>query len=214
MTTMSRSEVEAVIVAAREQGERPNLEGANLTSVNLARANLKYVNLRGANLTRANLTGADLISAKLGGADLTRANLRGANLRGANLGYTRLCEANLTNAKLKGADLTGAYLGREHLDNPNITDQQWHGTKIGSMNITPERLVAMRTAMTGTALADLDALADHRLATIRALVARNPACNERLLMQLVTDRSSPVRNAALRHPNCTDAVRVMAALQS
>ena len=154
---------------------------------------------------------AIIAAARAEGAD---ADLENRNLSGLNLSGVDLSRAKLKNADLKGANLTGAYLGREHLDNPNITDQQWHGTKIGSMNITPERLVAVRAALTATDPADLDALADHRLATIRALVARNPACNERLLMQLVTDNSSPVRNAALRHPNCTEAVRVMVALQS
>ena len=57
------------------QGERANLEGANLIRANLY----------GANLERANLYEANLKCANLKEANLKWANLKGANLRGAIL---------------------------------------------------------------------------------------------------------------------------------
>ena len=62
------------------QGERANLEGADLMGADLGGANLMNANLIGANLNRAYLTGANLLY-----ADLTDADLRGAILRDADL---------------------------------------------------------------------------------------------------------------------------------
>ena len=188
MTTMSRSEVEAVIVAAREQGERPNLEGANLTSVNLARANLKYVNLRGANLTRANLTGANL----------TRANLTGVNLKGVD--FTR-------------AILEGATLSPSALMCSAITDMQWEGLHIGPTKVTDKRLAELRNAATTTNAAELNKYARAGAIGVRMAAASNEACPEELLMKLISDKREEVQQAALANPNCTNEVRVVAALQ-
>ena len=54
---------------------------------------------------RANLQNADLRGANLRGADLRRANLRGADLRRANLRFANLQNANLRFANLRGANL-------------------------------------------------------------------------------------------------------------
>ena len=81
-------------------GERANLEEANLVGANLEEANLKEANLVGANLKEANLVGANLV-----GANLEEANLVGANLEEANLVGANLKEANLVGANLVGANL-------------------------------------------------------------------------------------------------------------
>ncbi|WP_299406552.1 pentapeptide repeat-containing protein [Acaryochloris sp. IP29b_bin.148] len=73
-----------------------DLQGADLSAVNLRKANLK-----GANLSQANLNLADL----------TAANLSNAVLTGASLAWT-----NFTNATLEGADLSQAkFEGGERL---------------------------------------------------------------------------------------------------
>ena len=122
--------LQAILTAHRawrfgKDGERANLEYANLRDANLAGANLRdanlaganlrdanleYANLRDANLRDANLAGANLEYANLAGANLAGANLAGANLRGANLRDANLAGANLEYANLRDANLAGANL--------------------------------------------------------------------------------------------------------
>jgi hypothetical protein len=66
-------------------GQRADLQGANLR-----RADLQGANLRRADLRRADLQGAELQGADLQGANLRRANLQGADLQGANLDFSAL----------------------------------------------------------------------------------------------------------------------------
>jgi len=83
---------------------RANLNGEDLSGLNLENAALVGASLRKSNLTLSNLEHAWLL-----GADLTGANLCGANLRHATLE-----QCILTDACLEGADLTGA----ERLEDP------------------------------------------------------------------------------------------------
>lgn len=83
-------------------GERANLDSANLRYANLCGANLKGANLRCANLKSADLMGADLRHVNLRGADLSYAELEGANLR-----YADIRGANFYRARLSGASLDG-----------------------------------------------------------------------------------------------------------
>ncbi len=94
----------------RGEGERANLEGADLRGANLEGADLEGANLLGANLWGANLLGANLWGANLRGANLEGADLRGANLWGANLWGANLLGANLEEANLLGANLEEANL--------------------------------------------------------------------------------------------------------
>ncbi|CAC9625177.1 Putative lumenal protein, contains 8 pentapeptide repeats, sll0577 homolog [uncultured Gammaproteobacteria bacterium] len=72
----------------QEEGERANLQKADLRGADLQKADLQWADLRGADLQWANLQKADLRGADLRGADLRGADLRGASLRGAqNLIY-------------------------------------------------------------------------------------------------------------------------------
>jgi len=72
-------------------GERPNLQGANLWEADLRGADLRGADLRGADLRIADLRGADLWVADLRVANLWRAKLRGANLREAKLPDFQIC---------------------------------------------------------------------------------------------------------------------------
>lgn len=82
------------------------------------RADLNYADLHRADLRYASLAGADLSYARLLGADLTGADLTGANLQGANL----------KEANLRGADLRGASLQRADLKGADLTDVQYDET--------------------------------------------------------------------------------------
>ena len=67
----------------RNEIEKIDLSGADLSGAYLSGADLSRANLSGADLSRANLSGADLYGAYLSGADLYGAYLSGANLSGA-----------------------------------------------------------------------------------------------------------------------------------
>ena len=209
MKTVNRSELGRVVAAARAQGERPNLSDADLHG-----ASLSYVDLRDADLWRADLT-----DAKLDNANLTHANLRGANLTGAKLEraklrYTSLEGADLSRANLRWAILHGANLPPSALTNSTITDEQWATAKVGPTKVTGDRLKDMRAAATTFDLAELEKYARSRAVGVRMAAASNQACPEELLLKLISDKRDEVRKAVLANPNCTDAVRVMAALQS
>ena len=96
-------------------GEKANLNGANLWVADLQGADLRGANLYGANLWVADLRGANLYEANLQGADLRGANLYESNLQGADLQRANLYGANLCEANLQGADLQGADLQRADL---------------------------------------------------------------------------------------------------
>jgi len=85
-----------------------NLEGEDLSHIDLRGADLSCGFFHGANLSGSDLRGADLTDADLRGADLTGADLRGADL---------------TDADLTGADLTDAKYDTEGLARAIIADR-------------------------------------------------------------------------------------------
>lgn len=74
----------------KKDGEKANLQGADLWSADLQGADLQGADLRSANLQGADLRNADLWRADLQSADLQGADLRGADLQGANLDFSCL----------------------------------------------------------------------------------------------------------------------------
>lgn len=87
------------------QCNKCDLQGADLSKLNLNRASLTKANLRGADLQRTKLKLADLA-----GADLTDANLQGADLGGADLYNAVLKGANTEGTSFDGAYLVGTIL--------------------------------------------------------------------------------------------------------
>ena len=79
----------------KKEGNRANLNGANLRKAELSDAYLRKAELSDADLSDANLIGARLSFANLSGAKLNNADLRGADLSFAALGEADLREANL-----------------------------------------------------------------------------------------------------------------------
>jgi hypothetical protein len=76
--------------------KQAQLNGLDLSGVNLSRARLNGTNLRGTNLSRARLHKAELVR---------------TFLRGANLQYARLFQTRFSNAELDDSDMTGAAVG-------------------------------------------------------------------------------------------------------
>jgi hypothetical protein len=92
-----------------------NLMNCDLRGANLSQTNACAANLCGANLSKANLHGADLRGTYLCWADLRGANLGEADLREADLSWANLGEANLRGVNLDRATLYGTILGRADL---------------------------------------------------------------------------------------------------
>jgi len=94
-----------------------NLDGCDLTGIDLSGYSLHQItarltifdnaNLAGTSFSESMMTGASLIGADLVGADLTGVTLQGANIVNADLS-----DANLYGAYLVNADFTGATLER------------------------------------------------------------------------------------------------------
>jgi len=118
---MDRDDVNRIVQAGQDSGERPNLRCANLRCVDLRDANLRCVDLRYADLRRADLRCADLRRADLRCVDLRCADLRCADLRRADLRCVDLRCANLREALLPPTDAILAspwgwcHIQREHI---------------------------------------------------------------------------------------------------
>ncbi|XP_031560773.1 BTB/POZ domain-containing protein KCTD9-like [Actinia tenebrosa] len=97
-----------------------NLEGADLSNldlrhINFKLANLSHSDLAGANLSHCSLENANLSYAHLDGAILgntrfQRANLEGASLRGCNFEDPTGVQAHLEGVNLKASDLEGSQM--------------------------------------------------------------------------------------------------------
>src|SRR6266699_1972389 len=84
-----------------------DLHGADLSQAYLQWANLSHADLRGANLQEASLWAADLSHTDLRYANLQRADLNTTILEGTNLITTTLSEADLRGSVLRGIILGG-----------------------------------------------------------------------------------------------------------
>jgi len=102
-----------------------NLEGTNLSKLDLRHVNFKYAVLRKANLTCANLSycnfeRADLSMAKLDGANLLGvkmlcANLEKSSMHGCNFEDPAGTRANMEGANMKQVDLDGSHMAGVNL---------------------------------------------------------------------------------------------------
>lgn len=105
-----------------------NLQGADLSDLNLSGAHLSCANLRDACLVRTNLSGAILGHADLSGAQLNGANLKAAHLEHANLQGARLDAAIIPFAGFYGANLEGsAFFEARYLKEANLRGARYYG---------------------------------------------------------------------------------------
>lgn len=106
------------------------MEGAQLTGLNLENAQLNNTNLTAADMRDTILHAADLSYANLSLATLTQADARqslfkGADLRNANLSHVDFTNADLSYADLRNADVVGA-----KFQNTLLTKAIWVDGKI------------------------------------------------------------------------------------
>jgi uncharacterized protein YjbI with pentapeptide repeats len=122
---------------------QPDLQGADLSIVNLSRADLSEVYLFQANLHQSDLRGANLHEADLRRADLGGADLRGTDLSGAKLNGASLFQANLHEADLRGENLHQADLRIADLSGANLFQADLSGTNLFQADLS---LADLRTA--------------------------------------------------------------------
>ena len=137
-----------------------NLEGADLTEMNLDKVNLQGANLQGANLQgsslkEAYLLGANLNQANLYQADLEEINLIFASLENADLADTSLKGANLQNANLNNALLNAANLNPDRLDNTNLKNASLVSADLSDADLRCTNLQSANFAKANLAGADL-----------------------------------------------------------
>ncbi len=130
-----RSGVEAINKAAAERDrELLDLEGADLSGLNLANARLD-----GANMANVDLSRSDLREARLNAANMSGCNLREADLRGAAMHRT-----DLTGADLRGARFDAIGIGGQRIcvSPETFKDVHWDRDKLEEMleqiNLNPD----------------------------------------------------------------------------
>lgn len=136
---LSRRDVISLLSATSTESELRfqglNLEGADLSRLDLRNINFKFSTLKGCRLTNANLSfccferadlsGANLEGSSLKGARMVCANLEGCNLRGCDMEsgakyFTNLESVNLKNSILEGSQMGGVNLRVATLKNANM----------------------------------------------------------------------------------------------
>ena len=138
----------------------PDLNGADLRSVDLAGARLTHADFRS-----ANLAGVRFVGAQMGGAVFTAANLTAAKFSGSNLFSVDFDRADLTGAELDRAELMRAELGRADLAGAilrqaNLRQAQLNGARLFLADLSDANLEGAsitetnftRTTLTGTNL--------------------------------------------------------------
>lgn len=156
---LTREQVEKIVEAARQKGQRPDLSEAilaelDLSELDLSQTNLSLANLHRANLYKANLNQADLTGATLFITNLGWANLSEANLTEAKLGWADLNGANLSRANLSNADLSGANLFDANLTEANLTEADLLMSNLNDANLTKANLTEAK--LTGAILIHTD----------------------------------------------------------
>jgi uncharacterized protein YjbI with pentapeptide repeats len=144
------------------------VDGTDLTNIDLHGAVLAHSELRWSNLAGANLENSDLSGAWLDGADLSPAWLSGATLRGASLPWAQLQGADLvgadfTNADLRGANLRGADLGDAILVGALLGEVNLSGANLeGVRGLSVDELAQTATYWDARGLEDLGVEPDSR----------------------------------------------------
>ena len=102
-----------------------DLNGADLSDINLCFAELSHANLREAHLVGTDLSYANLRETELIGADLQEATLFRVDLRDADLRLANFDKANLSEAKLRCANFN-----KSSLRSTNLSDTDLSRTKL------------------------------------------------------------------------------------
>jgi hemerythrin len=139
------------LASGGKEGERANLEGLDLSGVDLAEARLSNANLRnaafpGANCRSGSFDGSDMRFSDISGSLFSGANLANVRLRHADLSFCDLSEANLRGADLSGARLKSAKLGDADLTGAIMLEVDLEETDLSSTKgIVPGQIKKAKT---------------------------------------------------------------------
>jgi uncharacterized protein YjbI with pentapeptide repeats len=172
-----------------------DLDGIDLTGVNLSWADLGMIRLRGTILSGAKLSGVDLFFADLTGATLSRAKLNWAliseaNLTEADLYGAEIWGARLINAKLDGAILTGAHLWETQRSGWSIAGvicefAYWDEEAKDKSTYSPGEFEKLFADKTKVRLIYRDGISPLEIASLPALIKHledsHPGCGLRLV---------------------------------
>ena len=117
-----------------------NLSGSNLSfscleRTDLSNSNLEYTKCHGVRMTCANLENANLCSADFEDPGGKVANLEGANLKNVNARMCNMNTVNLRVAKLKNADFTGSSLKFAKLAGADLENCIMNGCDLTEANL-------------------------------------------------------------------------------
>jgi uncharacterized protein YjbI with pentapeptide repeats len=132
-----------------EDGYRLDLRGANLQGVDLSHLDLRKALLHGARMEGANLGGARMEGANLRLARMERANLGEARLEEANFGEARMERTYLSEAWMKGANfggarMEGAYLSGARMQGANLGAARTEGADLSWVRMEGANLSGAR----------------------------------------------------------------------
>ncbi len=117
---MGREEEDGPVPMTREKVQARVLNGESFEEEDLQGLDLSSLNLKGACFRNALLNGVSLKQSNLEGADLTEASLGESDLSGANLKHTILTDADLKGANLQEADLSNSVLDNALFEKANL----------------------------------------------------------------------------------------------
>ncbi len=92
----------------------------SFSRADLAKVNLQGKDLSGIDLRMANFQEANLESVNLSNSDVSMANLKSANLENANLSFANFQRSNLSSAIIKNANLVNTLLDSANLKSVNL----------------------------------------------------------------------------------------------
>jgi uncharacterized protein YjbI with pentapeptide repeats len=109
------------------QDIKPDLSGADLSSMNLAGVDLSNIDLSDVNFSHADLSrtyyrGSNLINTQFIGTNLSSTSFTGANLININLAEAKLIDANFTNTDLTRVNLSKAHFYATDLSGADLSN--------------------------------------------------------------------------------------------
>jgi uncharacterized protein YjbI with pentapeptide repeats len=135
----STDDVRTILVA--------NLQGQDLSHLDLSNVKLSGANLRGAKIGETNLRAADLRNAVFDQAMMARSDLRGALVDGASFKRSDLTSADLSHVRgnhvsFESAKLGGAVLADSHLDHSTFSSATMHDANLKSASFAYSRFIS------------------------------------------------------------------------
>lgn len=126
---LTRRDIVEALLGTHHKDEL-RFQGVNLQGADLSKLDLRNINFKFADLSHCNLSGANM-----NGCCLERANLCGANLEGAQLLNVRLLCANLESANLRSCNFEDPAGTRSNCEGVNLRSAVLEGSMLAGVNL-------------------------------------------------------------------------------